>query len=668
MKKYRIISIILIFILLFSSLGVFADLEGDLERAKNDGTKYGAAAGKSQGIDDFKNEFKSDWERGLDDDKISGLYLLDYEDPLYKEEFLIYYKIAYKEAYESAYSGSEKEKEEAGSSAVGGLGAALGMIHGEIDGLKDFESGRPSNWSRAMPRLGDMDRIFDLRKLPVLDRDTFMDKFTTNYQLGYENSYYNAHFGSEKNNMDAGRIDGIIFGTMMGKSFGIKDYHEGRSLDYNRNMPRKSEIRSDYSLNSDNLEYTEGFLNGFKNSYQESYASGFREAKNNIILLEDSSAYENGNAVGQIQGKIQGNMDHMEKKSNDWKRSRALSSTIIFEYNLIYQTEKYRDSFINGYWNGYALGYDATYKELSQSGATIKTSSVTVPISGETVSSLDASFAVGIDKGIYYKPVIVTIDSLNESYSVSDRYISASNFYRLNVVNPSGVYAKDKKIKIAFEYYGDKDGGIYQLENGKWTYLTSTIEDGAIVANVNPSTISSNGNVFAVLVDTETTIFHDIRGHWAKDEITAYIRRGVINGYQDQKFRPDNHITRAEFLALLSRLYEWYMPYDTSNNLFFKDHESLNQFNEKYISYSLTNGYIIGYPDRYFRPNNSITYKEVDYIMSRVLKDPTFKWEKYAEKMQYEKKTRSSSYNSYNNYITRAEFSYMLYKLNEWKY
>ena len=548
------------------------------------------------------------------------------------------------------------------------MGASLGTIYGEIDGYKDFESGFRSDWSRRIPRQSEMDRIFDLRKLPSMDRRIFIEQFTESYQKGYENAYYNGHFGIKKDSKENGRIDGINFGTLLGKTYGIKDYHEGRSLDYNRNMPRESEIRSEYSLNKDSHEYSEGFINGFKNAYQESYSLSFREANNNVVLLEDSSAYENGNAVGQAKGSIQGNIDHMESKSNDWNRSKPQTSNIIAEYNLMYQTSKYRDSFIGGFFDGYSNGYNEVYKELSQGGAITKTTSQTVPISGDTVLSLDGNFAVEIESGIYYKPVILTIDSLNDSHSIGNRYISASNFYKLNVVNPSGSFAKNKKIKIAFEYYGDQDGGIYQLENGKWTYLTSTIEDGSISANVNPSTISDKGNVFAVLVDTETRIYHDIRGHWAKDEITAYIRRGVINGYSDNKFKPDQHINRGEFLILLSRLYEWYMPYDTSNIVYFKDYESFKDYNIKHISYSLSHGYIVGYPDKHFRPGNDISYKEVDIIMSRVLKDPNFKWEKYAEQMIYDKKTRSSSYNNYNNKITRAEFSYMLYKLNEWKY
>lgn len=674
MKNYRILSIVIIIGIFFSSIEIFAEEIGVipeelLETIIEAGRKEGEIQGNKEGKKDYIKEYTSKWDRDINNE----LILIDYpesidKDKKYKDEFVEAYKKAFKSAYEKAYDESKKEKEESNSSTIGGLGASLGMIHGEIDGFKDFESNSRSDWSRSIPRLSEMNRIFDLRKLPTIDRDTFITEFTKNYQIGYEKAYYAGHFGIKKDNKKNGRTDGTTFGTMLGKTFAIKDYHEGRTLDYNRNMPGESEIISYYSLNKDNQDYKEGFINGFKNSYQECYTNSYRESKNNIILLEDASAYENGNLVGQAKGKIQGNIDHMENRSNDWKRSEDLSSTIIIEYNLIYQTPKYRDGFISGYFDGYAQGYSEMYKKLTQTGAISKTTSETIPISGGVVESLEGGFSVEIDNGIYYKPIILTIDSLIESYNPGDRYISASSFYRLNMVNPSKEFAKDKKIKISFEYYGDEDGGIYELENEKWTYLTSVIEEGTIFAYVNPSTINSQGNVFGVLVDKETEVFHDIRGHWAKDEITAYIRRGVIKGYQDKAFKPDQYITRAEFLVLLSRLYEWYLPYDISNNEFFKDYTSFNKYSEKHISYSLSHEYIIGYPDKYFRPYNNISYKEVDIIMKKILKNPYFKWERYAEQMMYDKKVKSSSYNSYDNNITRAEFSYMLYKLNEWKY
>lgn len=676
MIRYRITSVILVFVILFFSIGVFAEellerREETLERVLEVGKVEGEVQGGIQGKLDAKNDLDKKWNRAshMNEQSILLRYPKDGDKTMrYKEEFLKAYKEAFKNYYNEAYDIAKKEdKEELGPITLAGLGASLGMIYGEMAGIKDFESRLESNWSRAIPMELEISRIFDLKKLPLSDRNNFVESFTAKFQLGYESSYYNAHFGTEKDNKKNGRKDGASFGKMIGKNFAIKDYYENKNSDYNRNMPSDYEIAQDYVLKKDNKDYLEGFINGFKNAYQDSYTNGFREAKNNIILLENSGGYENGNSIGQAKGKIQASMDHMEKKTNEWTRSKPLSSVIISEYNLMYQLPKYIDSFNNGFWEGYSNGYTTTYKELSQSEAISKTTSETIPIAGGILQSLEGDFLVEIDKGIYYKPVILTIDSLNNSYVTNNRYISASNFYRLNIVNPQDTYIKDKKVKISFEYYGDKDGGIYILENGKWTYLTSIIEEGLITSYINPSTISANGNVFAILVDTSTTIFHDIRGHWAKDEIIAYIRRGVINGFPDKSFKPNQNITRSEFLVLLSKLNEWYIPPDTSNVKFFKDDETF-RYAERYISYGLLNKYIIGYPDQYFRPYNNITYKEVDIIMKRVLNDFSFTWNTYAEQIMYDKKVRSSSYDSYDNNITRAEFCYMLYKLNEWRY
>ena len=54
--------------------------------------------------------------------------------------------------------------------------------------------------------------------------------------------------------------------------------------------------------------------------------------------------------------------------------------------------------------------------------------------------------------------------------------------------------------------------------------------------------------------NTTTADFSDIASHWAKDEISAAANNGWINGYTDGTFRPDNNITRAEAMTLVNRV------------------------------------------------------------------------------------------------------------------
>ena len=56
----------------------------------------------------------------------------------------------------------------------------------------------------------------------------------------------------------------------------------------------------------------------------------------------------------------------------------------------------------------------------------------------------------------------------------------------------------------------------------------------------------------AAATDTTTAQFTDIAGHWAEDTITRWADIGIVNGYPDGTFKPDNDITRAELAKIVT--------------------------------------------------------------------------------------------------------------------
>lgn len=50
--------------------------------------------------------------------------------------------------------------------------------------------------------------------------------------------------------------------------------------------------------------------------------------------------------------------------------------------------------------------------------------------------------------------------------------------------------------------------------------------------------------------------FSDTQGHWAADYIRTAASVGWIEGYEDGSFRPEQNITRAEFMAMANRMLE----------------------------------------------------------------------------------------------------------------
>lgn len=57
------------------------------------------------------------------------------------------------------------------------------------------------------------------------------------------------------------------------------------------------------------------------------------------------------------------------------------------------------------------------------------------------------------------------------------------------------------------------------------------------------------------LDQTRETTVADIGGHWAKKEIVVWIEKGLARGYEDGTFRPEDSVTRAEFIAFVNRMY-----------------------------------------------------------------------------------------------------------------
>ena len=45
----------------------------------------------------------------------------------------------------------------------------------------------------------------------------------------------------------------------------------------------------------------------------------------------------------------------------------------------------------------------------------------------------------------------------------------------------------------------------------------------------------------------------DLNGHWAQTTIQQWMDKGMIGGYEDGTFRPDQSITRAEFIKLVNK-------------------------------------------------------------------------------------------------------------------
>ena len=100
--------------------------------------------------------------------------------------------------------------------------------------------------------------------------------------------------------------------------------------------------------------------------------------------------------------------------------------------------------------------------------------------------------------------------------------------------------------------------------------------------------------------------FSDVEGHWAESYIQQWTDKGVLNGYPDGTFCPDQFITRAEVSKVLALAYE--MPLDITTHTF--TDVSTSDWFYAYVQACADYEVVCGDPDGSFRPDDSITRTE----------------------------------------------------------
>lgn len=108
--------------------------------------------------------------------------------------------------------------------------------------------------------------------------------------------------------------------------------------------------------------------------------------------------------------------------------------------------------------------------------------------------------------------------------------------------------------------------------------------------------------------DSISTIeFSDIEGHWAQSFILRLSQRGIVNGYGDGRFGPDDNITRAELSKIALNTFA-IGTRDSQSNPF--PDVSISQWFTPFITQAKFFDIINGYADGTFRPNNPVTRGE----------------------------------------------------------
>jgi len=113
---------------------------------------------------------------------------------------------------------------------------------------------------------------------------------------------------------------------------------------------------------------------------------------------------------------------------------------------------------------------------------------------------------------------------------------------------------------------------------------------------------------------TRTNSFSDVKAEdWFNTAVSTMAAMGVVNGYPDGTFRPNEKITRAEFAAIAAR-------FDSNGNTTGASFLDIYEhWAYKEINIAANNGWVLGYEDGSFKPNQPITRAEAMAMVNRIL-------------------------------------------------
>ena len=172
-----------------------------------------------------------------------------------------------------------------------------------------------------------------------------------------------------------------------------------------------------------------------------------------------------------------------------------------------------------------------------------------------------------------HKPTVTIPDDVPTGLNGDDHFAYIVGYPNGNV-EPNGNITRAEVATIFFRLLTDetrnanstKSNSYSDVAAGAWyNHAVSTLSAMGIVKGDSQGKFNPNAPItraeFAAIAarfddkaNTTAVDFSDIASHWAKNEISAAANNGWINGYTDGTFRPNNKITRAEAMTLVNRV------------------------------------------------------------------------------------------------------------------
>ena len=349
------------------------------------------------------------------------------------------------------------------------------------------------------------------------------------------------------------------------------------------NLPEATEMSGDLILSSDNVPITDWYYDGFKDaSTRHRWGEKYSELDIDATLATKVPTYKTGiyyeifKPVENFKGTITLKAAHAQLFTLTYNVTGDLPEG----YNAptaqsMLVGSKYTVAEVPASVSGSKDGVNGTF---SFNGWKTKDGTV---LTGEQKLTADLTL-YGVwtftkkssgGGGGSRKPTVTIPDDVPTGLNGDDHYAYIVG-YPDSTVRPQNGITRAEVATIFFRLLTDetrnanstKSNSYSDVAAGAWyNHAVSTLSAMGIVKGDSHGKFNPNAPItraeFAAIAarfddkaNTTAVDFSDIASHWAKNEISAAANNGWINGYTDGTFRPNNKITRAEAMTLVNRV------------------------------------------------------------------------------------------------------------------
>lgn len=192
------------------------------------------------------------------------------------------------------------------------------------------------------------------------------------------------------------------------------------------------------------------------------------------------------------------------------------------------------------------------------------------------ISLVDYNSLAEYDRDMVFVSMYASIDSVHSKSEIDALFAACVGAAKAGVSN-GGTSS------------GGGGGGGGGVSGGGTTYLPPSYED-----------------------NTELP-FNDMASHWSVDYVSVLKAHGVANGYEDGTYRPDNTVTRAEFVKMVAQI----CGTEKSNDKIFDD-VTADDWYFSIVNGAYKNGIVSGVTETLFEPESRISRQDAAVIINRV--------------------------------------------------